>query len=146
MSANLHTVKSLREAGYKVRVFHDRILSKKSLECVGMHIDFFGNQEAVFAYRAATPTGNPRFVEKGGRTQVDILTPGGKSLTGESLCSKHDNYSRKEGVRIALLRAFGLPTRETKKEAETRQLEENLLAVTEEEQKPLVRRINAYQH
>ena len=71
------TVHELRKAGYKVGVFHIR-----------EHI----NEKHL----------SPR----GGSTMVHITTPDNEELHGVANCSKHDNYNKKLGVRIAIGRAL----------------------------------------
>lgn len=43
---------------------------------------------------------------KGGRTQVVIKLPDGRYGVGSAKCSKHDNFSRATGRKIALERAL----------------------------------------
>jgi hypothetical protein len=77
----MHTVKSLREQGYKVRVYHFR------------NYRFNG-----WAY--TTPE------EKGGCTEVDLIDPSGKTSKGVAMCNPKDNYNKKVGVMVALGRAM----------------------------------------
>jgi hypothetical protein len=79
----METVKSLRQKGLKVRVFHSR-----------QHI-FLDNE------------GRSRVYEKGGSTKIDIYNKEGNLLcSGLAICSLKDNYDKKMGVRIALGRAL----------------------------------------
>lgn len=77
----MHTIKSLRQNGYKVRVMHSRVYEK------------------------------PDYVlqAKGGITEIEITTPD-KLVTvkGISKCSDLDCFSRKIGNNIALGRALKL--------------------------------------
>lgn len=75
----MHTIKSLRQCGYKVRVLHSRVYEK------------------------------PNYIlqAKGGLTEIEITTPD-KSLTvkGTAKCSDDDCFSRKIGNDVALGRAL----------------------------------------
>jgi hypothetical protein len=45
--------------------------------------------------------------EKGGKTVVQVKTLEGVELEGVAFCSKKENYNKKIGTKIALIRAFG---------------------------------------
>jgi len=78
----METVKSLRQKGLKVVVYHHRRIT----------------QEAV---------GGGKIDEKGGFTEISVLSKEGKFLSGgKSVCSNKDNYDKKMGVKIALGRAI----------------------------------------
>lgn len=66
------TIQELRNAGYKVRVLHNRL------------------------YNGVDPDA------KGGSTQVVIDSPSGEHFSGLAICSKKENYNKKLGVKIAL--------------------------------------------
>jgi hypothetical protein len=79
------SIHQLRRAGFKVRVHHKR--------------DTFQVQKLSGNYN--------EFLSKGGYTRIDLTTPDGKTTTtGESICSKQDQYVRKTGNVIALGRAI----------------------------------------
>jgi hypothetical protein len=81
----METVKSLRQKGYKVRVFHSRLVVE--------------SEEDEITTR--------RFNERGGSTEVQIFNDTGSWVTtGNAVCSDKENYDRKKGVRIALGRAL----------------------------------------
>ena len=82
----METVKSLRQAGNKVRVIHDR---PRYQNPKSMRLTSFGP-----------------YKEKGGTTEIQITTPEGIDVSGKSKCSPKDNYNKKLGVRIALGRAL----------------------------------------
>jgi len=83
------TIHSLRKKGYKVRVIHSRHIStmcgatenyrKEEIEC---------------------------FQPRGGKTQIDVTTPAGETVTGISVCSLKDNFNHKTANQIALGRAL----------------------------------------
>ena len=80
------SVNDLRKMGYDVKVHHSRYC-----------------QDMLVTYADAEPCNfNPR----GGLTQVEITTPDGSVLSGESRCSKEDPFNKKLGVRIAIGRAL----------------------------------------
>ena len=75
------TVQDLRNAGYKVRVTHQRQW-----------------KDDTFSHKSLNA--------KGGFTTVEVRTPLGQELIGNARCSNNDTYNKKLGVRIALGRAF----------------------------------------
>jgi hypothetical protein len=89
--SKVETVASLRKKGWKVRVYHYR--EEKS--------HFFPSMAYLNGFY------KERIVDpKGGRTEVSLITPDGRTSRGIAVCDKQDNYCRKEGVRIALERAL----------------------------------------
>jgi hypothetical protein len=96
----MNTVVELRRAGNKVRVTHMRWnMPVWTDDMTGMML--MSRHEAGEAGLIWEPS------SKGGLTIVEITTPDGKSLRGESLCSYKDGYCRKFGVQAALQRALG---------------------------------------
>lgn len=75
------TIQELRRSGYKVGVYHDRVISYNNLTKI--------------------KTINP----KGGHTRIIIDAPNGDHFEGEAVCSNEDNYNKKLGLRIALGRS-----------------------------------------
>lgn len=74
-----HTIKTLRQSGYKVRVIHSRVYTKPEY-----------NLQA-----------------KGGLTEIEITTPDhSQTVKGAAKCSDIDCFSRKVGNAIALGRAL----------------------------------------
>lgn len=84
------TVQELRNAGYKVRVLHNRLYNGYHKWQVGARDNAIGN------YGPIDPD------TKGGSTQVVIDSPSGEHFQGLAICSKKENYNKKLGVRIAL--------------------------------------------
>ncbi len=79
------TIKQLRQAGFKVRVIHQR--------------------EFDSIYKISGEYKNLR--ARGGRTTIQITTPDKQqTVTGVSLCSELDNFNHKIGNQIALGRAL----------------------------------------
>ena len=74
---NALTVKSLRENGYQVTVRHNRVYTEDG-----------------------------QLSARGGSTVVDLISPTGKMLHGEALCSVKDGYNKRYGVKLAIERAF----------------------------------------
>ena len=84
----MNTVHELRKRGFKVRVMHRRQYDNYS-----QHM---------------------RVLMNGGTTIVNVTDPMGHTRTGEAICSVHDQFNRKLGLRIALGRALkqlGMPTK-----------------------------------
>ncbi len=89
----MHTVRSLRENGFKVRVYHVR-----------RHR--FINEKFEVKYQLK-PTGMKNSLCcNGGETHVSVTTPQGRSATGIARCMNIDPYNKKEGVKYALDRAI----------------------------------------
>jgi hypothetical protein len=81
---NNKTIYELRKSGYKVRVHHERDT-----------IDVM------------TMSGIQKFLNaRGGKTSIELTTPDGTKVTGESRCSEKENFCRRTGNTIALGRAF----------------------------------------
>jgi hypothetical protein len=78
------TIHQLRKEGYKVKVYHYR-------DTIDV-MTFSGIQKFLNA--------------RGGSTRIEITTPEGKTLVGESKCSKKENFCRRTGNQIAIGRAF----------------------------------------
>ena len=85
------TVASLRERGYRIKVYHER----KVVPGIRLVMDGY----VFFASKLA---------ERGGATHVSLVSAEGAEFKGTAKCSNLDHYCRKEGVRVALLHAFGL--------------------------------------
>jgi len=45
---------------------------------------------------------------KGGRVRVEVRTPEGEELKGEAICAKTENFSKRYGRTLALVRALNL--------------------------------------
>jgi hypothetical protein len=86
----METIHSLRKKGFKVRVLHSRFFKNAShfLMRVSKDESFYG------------------VLAKGGKTHIDLTTPEGKTVSGESVCSVEDTFSRRLGNKIALGRAL----------------------------------------
>lgn len=78
----METVKSLRQKGYKVRVFHTR--------------RYIFDENGI----ANGP------LERGGETEVRIYQEDKLITEGFARCSDKENYDRKKGTRIALGRSL----------------------------------------
>lgn len=76
---NVPTVKELREKNCRVRVRHYRLVDMRD--------------HSIF----------PR----GGKTTVFITAPTGQEFYGEAVCSKSDNFCKKQGTLLAISRALG---------------------------------------
>ena len=86
----MHTVKSLRDQGFQVRVHHIRRYKYES-ENAAVPSNFNRNQIIL---------------ARGGVTDVAITTPDGKNVRAFAYCSDKDGYNKKRGVLIALGRAM----------------------------------------
>ncbi len=87
-----NSVQNLRDKGLRVKVTHYRISRMKKPRAFVL----------VPAYLAT----NDNVYPKGGLTTVSIKFPSGKEIYGEARCSHKDPFNRKEGVSLAIERAF----------------------------------------
>ena len=83
----MNTVQELRNAGYKVRVLHNRLYNGYYKWQVGDN------------HKINSPIDPDA---KGGSTEIVIDSPSGQHFQGVAICSKKENYNKKLGVRIAL--------------------------------------------
>lgn len=81
-------VQNLRQAGFKVRVYHHRrnVANNKTGYVIGQSCK--------------------DSIATGGYTTVEITTPDNEILYGRADCSSFDNYNKRIGVAIALGRAL----------------------------------------
>jgi len=80
-----HTIKSLRQAGYKVRVLHTRHLTSHNKMSGIVH----------------------EISNNGGSTTIEVTTPDQtRTVIGKAVCSLEDNFNRRVGNEIALGRAM----------------------------------------
>lgn len=86
----MHTVKSLREQGYSIRVHHIRR---------------YRTDPNDQSYGFPTPV-KQILLARGGTTDVAITTPDGVNVRAIAVCSNKDGYNKKCGVMIALGRAL----------------------------------------
>lgn len=105
------TVYELRKKGFKVCISHQRRYT--------LFNPFTGKTYTHLAPRAMTgvwnANGKPWALQaRGGETHVGIIDQKGNEYKGIADCSKKDNYVRREGIRIALERAWnklnGIPS------------------------------------
>lgn len=85
------TVESLRSKGYRVYVRHHRVYQDQFVRI---------DTEKELYEKKSVPT------SKGGKTTVEVTTPQGEVLHGQSTCGKSEQFSRKLGVKVALGRAL----------------------------------------
>lgn len=83
----MNTVQELRNAGYRVRVLHNRLYNGYYKWQVGDNHRINGSIDPD---------------AKGGSTEIVIDSPSGQHFQGVAICSKKENYNKKLGVRIAL--------------------------------------------
>jgi hypothetical protein len=90
----------LRCAGVKVRVRHYRIAIKHGTGRIDYDPTILSPVTRMNRkdYLVIGP--------RGGRTEVNLLFPDGKTYTGIANCSVEDQFNRREGIRIALERAL----------------------------------------
>lgn len=90
----MKTVEELRRQGYKVKIFHKRLVEYQII--TGLR---YGEKRGnAYASKIILP--------RGGKTEVHITTPYGFELVGIAKCSEDDNYCKRTGVKIALDRAL----------------------------------------
>lgn len=92
------TVHSLRKSGHKVRVNHRR-----------RFFDPVNKRWCLMTKYERTLAPLPDFVkadEKGGETEICVISPKGTEFKGRTICSKKEAFNRKEGVKYALADLF----------------------------------------
>lgn len=94
MVTNAEVIEELRKSGYKVRIHHRR---KYEAKIKVIDIDVKGRQ----SYEVTE-----RILPRGGETVVELTTPDGEVLVGDSVCCEKDFFNKKMGVKIALGRAL----------------------------------------
>jgi hypothetical protein len=90
------TVQSLRAKGYRVRIAHQRLAWNKSI-----NIDY----PLMMPSWIVKKNPNWEICNFGGTTVAQITTPEGVIKEGVAVCAE-PNFSRREGVKIALARCF----------------------------------------
>mgnify|MGYP001569930002 CR=1 FL=1 len=100
----MQTVEELRAAGYKVRVcyyraYADSFLDPDDTDRIILLTRYQAEKEGLY---------NSLFgpLQKCGKTVVEVRSPTGVEVVGESLCSAKDQFSRKLGRKVALGRAM----------------------------------------
>jgi len=91
------TIKSLRQAGNKVRVTHRR----RVFDNVNRRWSLLTKHEHTLSQLDKVPVD-----AKGGVTEIELTTKNGKTITGIAECSKKDGFNRKFGVIKALGRVL----------------------------------------
>jgi hypothetical protein len=99
------TIEELRKSGCKVRVTVLRLTSE--------HSDYVNLRDirGMFEEGDGTidnTTLNSFLSPKGGKIIVEVRTPEGVELRGEAICAISENFSKKYGRTLALVRALGL--------------------------------------
>ncbi len=99
------TIEELRKSGYKARVTVLRLTSE--------HSDYVNLRDirGMFEEGDGTidnATLNSFLRPKGGKVIVEVRTPEGVELRGEAICAISENFSKKYGRTLALVRALGL--------------------------------------
>ncbi len=99
------TIEQLRKSGYKARVTVLRLTSE--------HSDYVNLRDirGMFEEGDGTvdnATLNSFLRPKGGKVIVEVRTPEGVELRGEAICAATENFSKKYGRTLALVRALGL--------------------------------------
>lgn len=98
-----YSVHELRKNGYKIRVIHKRYYSSYGNLYTTGHVELLTRRDADLLIS----DGIKIFIlPKGGFTKVEITTPDGRNLDGQSECSIKDSFNRKLGLKIALNRAM----------------------------------------
>lgn len=93
----MHTVKSLREEGFSVRVHHIRKYINDPNDD-SQEYDTDWNQQG-YKHKQI-------LLARGGSTDVAVTTPTGENVRAIAYCSDKDGYNKKRGVMIALGRAL----------------------------------------
>ncbi len=107
MSHSIHTVKSLRQNGFLVRVKHERKYRVASFETL-LHFarKSVKNRSSIAVCDVKEiPEIKLQLLSKGGRTTVDI-TKDGITHSGIAECSERDHWNRKRSLQISIARAM----------------------------------------
>jgi hypothetical protein len=92
------TIQELKNRGYKVKVRHFRYGGIKIVDAVNLPTNFVAVCPLLPEKEIAGPNRYPR----GGKTVVQVTSPGGKDYDAVAECSLKDGFDRKRGVRICL--------------------------------------------
>jgi hypothetical protein len=84
-------IHALRKEGYKIRIVHHRFT-------------IWGQLFPAWEFQAKTLHQSPS--GKGGRTDIELTTPGGVNYTAAACCNLVDNFNHKLGNQICLGRIF----------------------------------------
>lgn len=99
----LKTIKNLRQSNYKIRVIYKRRF---------LVMEHGKAKDALMSRRDAEYLWGADWVHhlqnRGGLTRIEMKTPDGRELVGESYCNNSDCYKKVEGRDIALSRALAL--------------------------------------
>lgn len=87
-------LETLVKSGNKVKVRHYRWVT---VDCEGEYIEHVTDENRK-TFRSISPNG--------GRTEVEITTPNGETVTGEAICDFSDTYDRNTGIYFAAQRAL----------------------------------------
>ncbi len=94
------TIHELRKEGFKLRILHSRYYGLISAEAPRL-ISNFEIRESKHDLGQFWPF-RVGVLGKGGRTEIDLLTPDGRQYKASTDCSKTDNFNRKRGIKICL--------------------------------------------
>jgi hypothetical protein len=90
----MNVIEQLRKAGNRVRVTHYREFYE---------LNHLGRPVIKFKARHEVPKGYmQRALPRGGVTEVEVITPNGKSVRGITICSNKDAFCKREGVNKAM--------------------------------------------
>lgn len=99
---NIETIASLREKGYRVRVYHYRvengILNRYKAKKIQYNYKEFLRPQHDIAGCYRSPVG--------GKTSIRVTSPDGRESVGVAVCSIKDQFNRKIANEIALKRAL----------------------------------------
>lgn len=93
---NTPSVEQLRKNGFKVRIMHWRNVNKEAKS----------NKEQNLLSASKFYRRGDTFSLKGGKTIVELTSPGNKNVRGVSQCSYQDNFTYKIGTQIAVKNAL----------------------------------------
>lgn len=122
------TIQKLKELGYKVHVYHGRTKDIETKRVFyqdleeGLWLNYRNNEFPINInspylsrgefHRVSDAVLSPTtkfgdvILNYGGVTRVNLINKDGVSFTGEAVCSKKDNFSKKTGLKIAIGRAL----------------------------------------
>ena len=100
------SVESLRKEGCKVWIRHNRLVINPTVILANFKPNKPIKPRLMSWSEIKQRKYNNYVLAKGGLVEVEIVNKNGVSAKAIAECSKHDPYVKKEGVRIALERAY----------------------------------------
>lgn len=100
------SVESLRAAGYKIWIRHNRLVVSPSAVLANFNPHKPVKPKLMSWSEIKERKYNNYVLARGGLVEVELVNQNGVSVKSRAECSKEDAYVKKEGVKIALTRAL----------------------------------------